>query len=180
MDELSRLWAERRPECPPLADELKSAYPDRWVRFHSLPESKRYADTEDEYAILLDRYNTVLDGLFAGQDVHVITADWSHETSEPPAHPGHWLTLRTEPDPEFLTYTHLYARRVRWRRGSLDDLLRDVADDLTAGVMITDPELRRIHHPYDGGQDVILATTAERDLLRERHADWLSAHPLGL
>ncbi|WP_200926706.1 DUF3885 domain-containing protein [Sphaerimonospora mesophila] len=58
--DLSALWRERWPLCPPLAYELKNAYHDRWVRFHSLPDSKRYADDEAEYAILLHRYNTVL------------------------------------------------------------------------------------------------------------------------
>ncbi|WP_425526173.1 DUF3885 domain-containing protein [Streptomyces mirabilis] len=41
-------------------------------------------------------------------------------------------------------------------------------------------ELRRIHPPYDGGADVILATPAERDRLRGRHTDRLSRHPAGL
>ncbi|WP_443334751.1 DUF3885 domain-containing protein [Streptomyces sp. CCNWLW230] len=31
-----------------------------------------------------------------------------------------------------------------------------------------------------GGADVILATPAERDRLRQRHGDWLSDHPGGL
>jgi hypothetical protein len=47
-------------------------------------------------------------------------------------------------------------------------------------VLITDVALRRIPHPYDGGADVILATSDERDRLRSRHEEWLSAHPLGL
>jgi hypothetical protein len=47
-------------------------------------------------------------------------------------------------------------------------------------VFITDTELRHIHHPYDGGADVILATPEERDQVRDRHAAWLSSHPTGL
>ncbi|MFJ9779385.1 hypothetical protein ACIRSS_07365 [Amycolatopsis sp. NPDC101161] len=42
-DDLSPLWQRQWPECRPFADELKLAYRDRWVRFHSLPESQRYA-----------------------------------------------------------------------------------------------------------------------------------------
>lgn len=42
--------------------------------------------------------------------------------------------------------------------------------------MIADSCLERIHHPYDGGSDVLLPTTAERDVLRH-HARWLSSHP---
>ncbi|MER5550899.1 hypothetical protein ABT001_04295 [Streptomyces sp. NPDC002793] len=38
-----------------------------------MPESKRYAEDKSEYAVVLGRYDTVLDGLFAGGDVYVIT-----------------------------------------------------------------------------------------------------------
>ncbi|MGW6733237.1 DUF3885 domain-containing protein [Streptomyces sp. NPDC055013] len=61
-DCLSALWQRQFPKGPPIAHELRAAYSDRWVRFHSLPDSKRYPESEDEYAIVLHRYNTVLDG----------------------------------------------------------------------------------------------------------------------
>ncbi|MGW3287355.1 DUF3885 domain-containing protein [Streptomyces sp. NPDC001002] len=53
------------------------------------------------------------------------------------------------------------------------------ADRLT-DVFVTDPELRRIHHPYDGGADLVLTTPEERDALRGRHADWLPRDSAGL
>lgn len=108
-DDLSVLWQQQWPGCPPLADTLKHAYRDRWLRFHSLPESKRYPDHDAEYKIVLHA----------------------------------------------------------------------VADDATSGVMITSLSFDRIHHPYDGGSDVLLATTIERDAMKHRHADWLSDYPLG-
>jgi hypothetical protein len=52
--------------------------------------------------------------------------------------------------------------------------------DVIANVMITDVTLRWLYHPYDGGMDVILPTTAERNSLRRRHSEWLSTHPTGL
>ncbi|WP_394814504.1 DUF3885 domain-containing protein [Streptomyces chisholmiae] len=154
------------------------------MRFHSLPGSKRYPQDESEYAILLERHNTVLDELFAGTDVYVITPRWSSEAEPPPAQltPDYWRTLLVadDPDPEFRTYCHLFAARRPWRRGCVDPLLRDIADDKVAGVLITDTALRRVHHPYDGGADVFLPTPDERDRTRARHTDWLSRHPSGL
>ncbi|MEV0246831.1 hypothetical protein AB0H76_09620 [Nocardia sp. NPDC050712] len=190
-DDLLRRWEEHWPACPPIAHALKSAYPDRWIRFHSLPESKRYPDTANEYAIVLDRYNTILDELFSDQVIYVITADWSQtprpaQRSRPPARwqPGgaqYWTSIcNDDPDPEYITYTHLYFGQTPWERGCLDELLHAVTDEVTAGVLITDIALERIHHPYDGGSDVILTTTDERDRLRSHHAEWLSSHPLGL
>ncbi|MEU5485043.1 hypothetical protein ACFWAN_42185 [Streptomyces mirabilis] len=88
--------------------------------------------------------------------------------------------MEDDPDPGFRTYGHLFAARRPWLRGCIDELLRDIADDKVAGVLITDTRMQRIHHPYDGGADVFLATSEERDQVRDRHADWLSIHPSGL
>ncbi|MFJ6083916.1 hypothetical protein ACIQI8_21195 [Streptomyces sp. NPDC092369] len=55
-----------------------------------------------------------------------------------------------------------------------------VADDTLAAVFVADTELRRFHCPYDGGADVILTTPGERDVLRERYADWLPLNSAGL
>ncbi|MFG1811882.1 hypothetical protein [Streptomyces sp. NPDC049040] len=154
------------------------------MRFHSLPESKRYAEDEAEYSVVLERHNTVLDELFAGTDVYVITPAWTTEAEAPPPQPGadYWRSLLAEddPDPEFRTYAHLFVVRRPWQRGCLDELLRDVADDKVGGIMITDIGMRRIYHPYDGGADAFLSTPQERDQLRSRHTGWLSSHPLGL
>ena len=190
-DELSALWQQQWLECPPFADELKLAYRDRWVRFHSLPESQRYPETEAEYDIVLHRYNTVLDELFHGQEVRIITTDWSG-SSEPPAlsaqharwNPGadHWTSLLTdedETDPDYISYTHLYVSCRPWQPGLVNELLRAAADYATVGVMITSLAFDRVHHPYDGGADILLSTTDERDALKRRHADWLSDHPSG-
>jgi hypothetical protein len=50
----------------------------------------------------------------------------------------------------------------------------------TAGVIVTTAGLRWLYHPYDGGADIIAASTDRRDQLRQAHEDWLSAHPAGL
>ncbi|MEV0223620.1 hypothetical protein [Streptomyces sp. NPDC050704] len=182
---LAGLWQERRSSGPPLAHTFRSTYADRWVRFHSLPGSKRYPESEDEYAIVLDRYNTVLDELFTGKDVFVVTMDWADTPTGPAGYPTPRETLhpngvrwwteseQDDPDPEFHTHIRLYADQRPWRRGCVDELLRAVADDQLVEVFITDTELRRIHHPYDGGADVVLTTTSERNRLRGQYTAWL-------
>ncbi|WP_327374506.1 hypothetical protein OG393_11190 [Streptomyces sp. NBC_01216] len=98
---LTRLWRDRTPAGPLLPRELKTAYAEGWVRFHSLPESKRYAENEAEYAVLLDRYNTVLDELFAGGEVYV-TTDWAD-----PSEPTDWSAHRAALHPEGTLWTTL-------------------------------------------------------------------------
>lgn len=187
---LSALWWRQWPECPPLAYELKNIYAHRWVRFHSLPGSKRYADDENEYATLLHRHNTVLDEFFTGQRVHIVTATYGagEETIELSAvgdphmlNPGSrpWTTLREE-DPDTARIIHLHVREQPWRSGMADPLLRAVADDGCSDVIIMDTALRRLYHPYDGGADCIVESTEERDRLKAVHPDWLSRHPRGL
>lgn len=191
-DDLLSLWERHWERCFPVPHLLKHVYAERWVRFHSLPGSKRYPTDEAEYDIVLGRYNTVLDELFRGEEVRIVTTSWSGESQPPPLkaqhahwHPGarHWMSMRTdenETDPEFITYAHLHVSTAPWRTGLVDDLLRAVADDRASEVMITSLSFDRIHHPYDGGADVLLPTSADRDVLKNRHPEWLSSSPGGL
>ncbi|MCX5361118.1 hypothetical protein OG864_20635 [Streptomyces sp. NBC_00124] len=187
--QLAELWRELRPLGGPIAHIFRTTYVDRWVRFHSLLDSK-YPDSEDEYAIALERHNTILGELFTGLDVFVVTPDWSDTLTDPAGYPTpraelhpqgiHWWTKSDQHDPEYYTHTRFYADGRPWRHGCIDALLRAAANEATVEVFLTDTALRRIHHPYDGGADVILTTPSERDALRERHTDWLSSHPSGL
>ena len=74
----------------------------------------------------------------------------------------------------------LYVSQLTYHPGDLDGLLRYVADDQARGVVITDTALRWLYHPYDGGADVILPSTSERDSLKVRHSEWLSVRTDGL
>ena len=47
-------------------------------------------------------------------------------------------------------------------------------------MIIAPPDLAWLYAPYDGGADVLLANTALRDDLRDRHRQWLSSDPAGL
>ncbi|OSZ79719.1 hypothetical protein CAP36_00175 [Chitinophagaceae bacterium IBVUCB2] len=62
--EFYKLWSLNYPEAVPISHLLKYDYPDRWFRIHSLPESKRYAEVEAEWKILLSRQNEIITDLF--------------------------------------------------------------------------------------------------------------------
>ena len=107
--ELSRLWDELWPGCSKVPYELR-AVRDRWVRFHALPGSKRYPETEDEYGIVLARHNTVLAELVAGPGLLVVTVGYS-DASDPrepcrspetvAVHPdaAYWTSVCTDDEP---------------------------------------------------------------------------------
>lgn len=187
--ELTAAWKARFGNCPPVGHLLRQALAPRWVRFHSLPGSRRYADTEQDYALLLDRQHSLLSALAAPEELLVVTAAWD-ESAEPVPREAdldallpatYWRTvLDTASAPEDAVHTHLYVSAVAREPAALDPLLRAVADYRTADVILAPHSCEWLLHPYDGGTDVIARSPAERDTLKERFGDWLSAHPRGL
>ena len=75
---LSQLWAQSWPGLPPIDYEVRDER-DRWVRFHALPESKRYPEDEQEYAEVLRRHNLLLGELASRTSPRllVMTVAWS-------------------------------------------------------------------------------------------------------
>lgn len=184
--QLTDLWERTWPAADPLGYVLRVEYADQWVRFHSLPESKRYAENAAEYDEILRRHRTVLHELHGSDDfstLHVIAADWGWRDLSagwskrrlPGAWP--WRSSAVDDDPDA-------GRNYFWATSGLsgqeiDALLPAAADD-QGRFVIGAPDLAWLCCPYDGGADVLLASSVERDALKARHADWLSTHPNGL
>ena len=183
VDSLTATWCTRWGGAP-IAYELRDRHADRWVRFHSLPQSKRYAETEDEYDIILTRHHCVLAELGADDGLYVIAGyfeDAQARIAAAPAHRGAvaWMTIQPDERSFFAIPMTLYVSATSREPSALDPFLRAVADDKIAYAIIAPPDLRWLYHPYDGGADVIAPTAHDREVLKDRHADWLSAHPSG-
>ena len=186
-------WAVWYPDAPPVGFLLRETYGDRWLRIHSLPESKRYAASGWEYAELLRRHNAVAGDLLGdGTACAVLVfgacdAQWIHELGARAGLTDGALPRVTQlpaalwDDTEgvFAGPVRLFGGAVAWRRGVFDGFICAVADDRVAGLLV---ELDRgqVYAPYDGGADLFFATEAERDAARGRYRAWLSSHPGGL
>lgn len=192
---LMELWRQNWPGSTPEADMLRIWFPDRWVRFHSLPGSKRYAEDAFEEQIVLERHRTVLRELMgspetgAAQELLVVTAEWEpdehawrapHLGEAVPDRQLWWRFESAHSEVGMESWCSAFLSRVAARPAALDPLLRLVAEDRTRGVILAPADFRWLYHPYDGGADVLLGSPRERDALRARHDDWLSAHPGGL
>ncbi|UQU62303.1 hypothetical protein COUCH_25105 [Couchioplanes caeruleus] len=185
---LQDAWEARWPHLEPIGSRLRQDT-DGWVRFHSLPGSKRYAEVPSEYTTILHRHNIVLHELGAQScDLLVITSQLAFTPTPERRDPALsdllpdaecWLVLSWPHLDPTLAYAHAYVSRIRWQPGRLDELLRKVADDEIDDVIITPSDLAWLYAPYDGGADVILSSPELRDDLRDRHRDWLSRHPSG-
>jgi hypothetical protein len=191
VEDLENFWQRALPNVGPVAHELKRVYPERWVRFHSLPESKRYAETSAEQTLILERHNTVLADLnVSGSSLYLVTSQWSDfaallsdrgELATLDPHAVFWKSVPVQgmAQDDYRVFLQLFVSEWNWLEGILDTILIKVANDELANVMIVNVENKWVYHPYDGGADIILASTKERTILRERYKLWLSVHPSG-
>jgi hypothetical protein len=188
--ELKKHWDQHYSDSAPIAHLMRESHENRWVRFHALPRSKRYPETASELEVVLSRHNTLLSEIAAaGQRLHLITVGYS-EDSNPTRDPDleeldpraeWWQSILMEDDGEgWKSYWHFYASERAWEPGVFDPLLRLVADDRIANVLIADADHARLYHPYDGGADIILEKEDERDRLKRQFKDWRSRRSDGL
>ena len=169
------------------------AFAERWVRFHSLPVSKRYPENDAEHAEVLARHNAILGELIhPGAHVVLVTTGYSGSSVPMRSYPEviaydpgavSWRTVamhRVDEGFEEPSYWHLFASVREWWPGEFDPLVRLVAEDAIANVLVVAPDCRWALHPYDGGTDVISESPDARRLLRAKHVAWLSARGDGL
>jgi hypothetical protein len=184
-------WQQRFGALLPLGHVLREGLPGRWLRIHSLPGSKRYPETEDEYRELLRRQTTVAAELL-GLDSSCYVVTPSYESSELDAvRPTDEFSVErmvcamsgvTDPDPvvEFPTdQVWLWVTECEWSPDSESTALRRIADDELRALWCN-RATGEIFAPYDGGVDLIVASPERRETLKGRYGDWLSARSDGL
>jgi hypothetical protein len=189
LNTLDRLWSENFDGVEPLAYELKHKLNERWVRFHSLPESKRYPENASEYAEVLNRYNKILREHF-GVNVKLYVVIPECSENKIPFKPEkkfrklfcdteYWRTVEIYEEFGGEFYWHFYAATLHYSGYELNALLRLVADNEVANCFVVSENSMSLFHPYDGGSDSILSSSEERDKLKEKFSGWLSNHPKG-
>lgn len=157
---------------------------DRWLRVHSLPEGKRYPETEGERRLLLSRHNAAADAIVGAESCVLLGYDDVGRYTLPSDHPLRgWLpdappVMRLAPEGEDAEAASIFAGRVSWRPGILDGPLLEVAEDRLR-LMLLSWESGAAYAPYDGGADLFRSSQAERDVARARFSDWLSADESG-
>jgi hypothetical protein len=188
--ELTNHWLNVIPNFLITPSELKIEFKERWFRVHTLPNSKRYADNENEYNEILRRHNEILTDLF-GLNHPFILLTFSYGKYQKPKRDkklqkiniqkNYWLSCQIENDENFKPfYWHIFFDEKEWETNSLNLLFRLIADDEVSNVMLFSPDRRIVYHPYDGGADIIFEKPDLKDFYLEKYKDWLSVHPSGL
>ncbi len=169
-------WSRDYPETPPINYHFKRLLPKRWMRIHSLPNSKRYAQDAAEQAILLARQNAVIDYLIPKNQAIQWIFNWLDRDSY--MFKSFDLiplgVMRTEGDEaEFDSW----LLPDHWQTGSSDPFLAMIADDAMRAFIIA-PDC--LIAPYDGGIDVILKDAHTAHVFKRHFADWVSPRDDGL
>lgn len=190
-EEFNKYWETAYPESYPINHELKWIYPNRWFRIHSLPESKRYAESDSEYQIILERQNQLMNDLI-GEDTEIIisfglyTDDIANDNYKELNDYEEFLKVQTidlhkeRPEEyEDEMYFDIYIKKDRWKSDSKNQMLKAIADEEIRAMFIC-PSKNCIVAPYDGGVDIIVDSTEKRDSLKIKYKDWLSKSKDGL
>ena len=166
---LAAAWTSTFGTFAPAGFECRERLRDRWLRIHSLPQSKRYPETAEEFAELLQRHNEVATQtlcrrssnkactLFLGQ------IDFSPGVPDADSLPEVGAAWVDCPDLSMPLdgggggeWLRVAAAAVEWRPGAFDELIRAVAEDQVDHVLFANLELGQAYAPYDGGADLIL------------------------
>lgn len=179
-------WKRISPNLEPIAYLLKQAYPDRWVRFHNLPNSKRYPETEAEYQTIIERNRKVLLSVISESiEMTAFSAQYVDDQLALPPNPEFAaLTHKTEfygtvtsvLDPEVKLDIHFGTISI----SRIPDLIRLVADEVLANIILVCFASGVIYHPYDGGMDFILKTRTDREALKDKFIEWYPSSTGGL
>lgn len=178
--EFSKVWRQYFDETPPFGHLLRHDFFSHWTRFHALPESKRYADTRDEWETVLSRANTLATECFGDQSpVWVATGyatDFAPKDNDLPsrmrmAEAMKWRDYSEElPDQSEITF---FASVHDWTPNSLDGLFVEAAND-QENVVLFSEDTQTVLAPYDGGFDIISLRPGKIRDLENKYRAWMS------
>ena len=194
-EEFNKHWTLNYPDTVAISHLFKLNYSDRWFRIHSLPESKRYAEDDDEWKTLLTRQNEIITDLFGLDTPLLLVAgeyNWGdqrtiHTTDEEEVFRTYsfilldnidLFKLNSEEYDEIDIYRPAFAETV-WLPNKHDNLLSEIAKDSIRAFFVSFDK-KVIIAPYDGGIDFILKDTETRDKYKTKYSDWLSDREDGL
>lgn len=193
-------WRSTYPEAVPLGYRLRTTYPDRWLRIHSLPEAQRYPCNDADWHELLGRQCALFANLVSEPaDLVLVTGAYDIAAAPPSGAftaegclrgmafaalpPVALSTLPPNPHvPDEYEPGDLYrpvCALLRWTAAGGENLLREIAEG-TVQAFFVSKERACLIAPYDGGVDIIFSDEEVRNQFRDRYFRWVSPRADGL
>lgn len=164
------------------------------MRIHSLPESKRYPETEVERGEVLRRQNaaacyTLGEGseciIFCvqyGESQH-----WPDYYVEGSRYAAEFLTLDRFAPEHVQSFDRgedgpmqFFATRRRWHAGAFDELILMCASGTAGPYLFANTDKGSAYAPYDGGADLFFSASDKVFEARRKFSSWLSSTETGL
>lgn len=171
-------WESRFGSALPLGWSLRGMIPGRWVRIHSLPDSRRYPENQEDRGLLLRRHSAVADAVL-GRGARCLLYVPRYLAPDEPSGPVKLLSLEDlvfeswqVKAPDFECSIH--SASAFWDAGKFEPTLLSVAEG-TERVLFLSLDTEQIYAPYDGGADLFLQSESQVREVRTRFAAWLSA-----
>lgn len=194
--QFSAFWARNFSEIPPINYLFKHHLKHRWLRIHSLPDAKRYAQTSEEWAILLERQHQVFSDLLP-QNTKICIVSGIYSNTEKVFEKNlfdtlpYFKTLKFKELPiidmfklsgewanKGIKFTPCFAEEI-FVPSRFDDILKSIANDEWR-LFFIDPKSTVIIAPYDGGVDIIFKTEHQLAFYKNKYQNWLSKRVDGL
>ena len=190
-EEFLKYWENCYRNTLPLGHELRSRYTDRWFRIHSLPDTKRYPENEEEYREILMRQNLLISDLFSDHaDFMMLVAIYSDDINiseyELLDYKNEFLYVhkinlhQINPDEyETDTFLNVFIKNTKWINNKFDSILRKIADNQIQ-MLLVNPSSELVIAPYDGGVDLIFKDVSTKNIFKEKYRNWLSHREDGM
>jgi hypothetical protein len=191
---IAETWHSSFGAALPAGYLCRTTLPDRWMRIHSLPESKRYSETEGERDEVLRRQNAVA-SYALGEDSECIlfitqygeSQHWPEYYVEGSRYAAEFLALDRFRPEHVQSYARgqdgpvqFFATRQRWHTGAFDELILMCADGAAGPYLFANMDKGSAYAPYDGGADLFFSNSDGVGDARRKFSDWLSKIESGL
>ncbi|KPA21096.1 hypothetical protein shim_25610 [Shimia sp. SK013] len=146
-----------------------------------MPESKRYAESDEDNGTIVERANILATECFGEQATIWIAAgylsDFALEKDDLPVRMNMSKALVwIDPDEELEDQSEMsfYVSRLEWERSSLDRLFLEIAEDQERAILFSE-DTQTVLAPYDGGFDIISFEPEKIVQLEKNYRMWMSS-----
>ncbi len=159
--EFELLWRQHQYGGAPIGNEQIGRNRDHWVRFHSLPQSKRYPESVAEEGQVFERFSALGNSLFDAESFVFYVHWWAHGSESDES--ANWI-----------------ARKKLWNAIEWKQLLLNTAHDQASSFGVFGKITGTFLSVYDGGFDVFFRSDGKKLAFENQFASWFSTHTRGL
>jgi hypothetical protein len=167
----------------PLSHLMRKRYASLWMRIHSLPESKRYPENDQEREAIFQRYSSFGSALlgFSAPCLMIRSLFATEKPGDNFERSLSWSHLRKIQDAENdEVYWYSWVTDVIWQPDTFRTLLSNIAEDRDKHVIFVSKASDSIFAPYDGGADGFSFDLKLISRLKQEFQPWLPSRTDGL